>query len=50
MALSIALININRVIQGQVPVSGLSGTGVLRIDSSFDNAHQEEKNMVQQET
>lgn len=43
MALSIALININRAIQGQLPVSGLSGTGVLRIDGSFDNAHQEEK-------
>lgn len=43
MALSIALLNINRVIQGQSPVSGLSGTGVLRIDGSFDSAHQEEK-------
>lgn len=50
MALSIALLNINRSIQGQSPVSGLSGTGVLRIDGSFDSAYQEEKNIVQPET
>lgn len=43
MALSIALINLYRAINGQPQVQGLSGTGVLRIDGSFDKAHQEEK-------
>ena len=42
MALSIALININRARQGQPLVSGLSGTGILRIDGSFDSAYHEE--------
>ena len=37
MALSIALINLYRAIQGQPQVSGLSGTGILRIDGSFDS-------------
>ncbi|WP_133136760.1 hypothetical protein [Legionella rowbothamii] len=50
MALSIALININRAIQGQVPVLAFRNRGVLRIDGSFNDAPQEEKNMVQQET
>lgn len=43
MALSIALLNINRVKQGKTLVSGLTGTGVLRIDGSFDCSHLEEK-------
>lgn len=43
MALSIALINIYRFINGQTQVLGLSGTGVLRIDGSFDNSNLEEK-------
>ncbi len=43
MALSIALINLSRAIKGQQPVLGLSGTGILRIDGSFDSAHLEEK-------
>lgn len=43
MALSIALLNLNRAIQGQPQVSGLTGTGILRIDGSFDSSHQEIK-------
>lgn len=43
MALSIALINLHRAIQGQPQITGLSGTGILRIDGSFDSAHLEEK-------
>lgn len=43
MALSIALINICRAINGQPQVLGLSGTGILRIDGSFDSSHLEEK-------
>ncbi len=43
MALSIALIDIYRAINGQPQVSGLSGTGVLRIDGSFDGSNLEEK-------
>lgn len=41
MALSIALININRAIHGEAIVPGLSGTGVLRIDGSFESSHLE---------
>lgn len=43
MALSIALINLYRAIHGQPQISGLSGTGILRIDGSFDHAHLEDK-------
>lgn len=43
MALSIALINLYRAIHGQPQVSGFSGTGILRIDGSFDHAHLEDK-------
>lgn len=39
MALSIALINLYRAIHGQPQVQGLSGTGILRIDGSFDSSH-----------
>lgn len=39
MALSIALINLYRAIPGQPQVRGLSGTGILRIDGSFDSSH-----------
>lgn len=43
MALSIALINVSRVINGQSAVPGLSGTGILRMDGSFDSSHWEEE-------
>jgi hypothetical protein len=43
MALSIALINAYRVVSDMAPVRGLSGTGILRMDGSFDSAHLEEK-------
>ncbi|MBA2649873.1 MAG: hypothetical protein H0U75_09840 [Legionella sp.] len=43
MALSIALINAHRVLQGQLPISGLTGTGILRIDGSFEHSHLEDK-------
>lgn len=43
MALSIALINLHRAMHGQPQVLGLSGTGILRIDGSFDSSHLEEK-------
>lgn len=41
LALSIALINLHRAIHGQTQVLGLCGTGVLRIDGTFDNAELE---------
>ena len=43
MALSIALINLYRAMHGQSQVPNLSGTGILRIDGSFDSAHLEDK-------
>lgn len=43
MALCIALINLYRSIHGQPQIAGLSGTGILRIDGSFDSSHLEEK-------
>ena len=43
MALSIALINLYRAMHGQPQVPNLSGTGILRIDGSFDSSHLEEK-------
>jgi len=43
MALSIALLNICRSMQGKPQVQGLSGTGVLRVDGSFDCSHREEE-------
>lgn len=43
MALSIALINAYRAIKGKPQISGLTGTGILRIDGSFENAHLEDK-------
>lgn len=43
MALSIALINVYRAAQGQPSVKDLSGTGILRIDGSFERSHLEEK-------
>ncbi len=39
MAISIALFNLYRVLCGKSTVSGLTGTGILRIDGSFENAH-----------
>ena len=41
MALCIALMNAQRVLNGKTPVLGLTGTGVLRIDGSFDHANLE---------
>lgn len=35
---------------GQGQVLGLTGRGVLRIDGSFDIAHQQEKNIQHQKT
>lgn len=42
MALSIALINAHRALNGKPQIPGLSGSGILRIDGSFDSAHLEE--------
>lgn len=47
MALSIALINLCRAIHNKPQVFGLSGTGILRIDGSFDGSHLvEEKHLA----
>lgn len=43
MALSMALINIHRAIEGKALVPGLSGTGILRLDGSFDSSSLEEQ-------
>lgn len=39
MAISIALFNLYRVSRGKSTVSGLTGTGILRIDGSFEKAN-----------
>ena len=39
MALCIALINLCREMHGLKQIHGLTGTGILRIDGSFDNSH-----------
>lgn len=43
MALSIALINAYRAMNGKPQVQGLTGTGILRIDGSFENVHLEDQ-------
>jgi hypothetical protein len=43
MALSIALINGFRAINNMPQRSGFSGTGILRIDGSFESGHLEDK-------
>jgi len=46
MAISIALFNLYRVSCGKSAASGLTGTGILRIDGSFENAHFETEKAV----
>lgn len=41
MAISIALFNINRLLKGKTLIEGITGTGILRIDGSFEKAHLE---------
>lgn len=43
MALSIALINGMRAMNGMPQIAGFSGTGILRIDGSFENSHLQDK-------
>jgi hypothetical protein len=43
MVLCIALLNAQRVANGKPPIAGLSGTGILRIDGSFDKSHLEKR-------
>lgn len=43
MALSIALVNIYRAMNGKHQIEGLSGTGILRADGSLEGAHLEEQ-------
>lgn len=43
MAISIALLNTYREIIGKPQIQGLSGTGILRIDGSFENSRYETK-------
>lgn len=43
MAISIALLNTYREILGKPQIQGLSGTGMLRIDGSFENSRHETK-------
>ena len=43
MALSIALMNALRAVNGMSQITGLSGTGILRIDGSFESGHLENK-------
>jgi hypothetical protein len=43
MAISIALLNTYREILGKPQIQGLSGTGILRIDGSFENSRHETK-------
>ena len=42
LALAIGLMNIYRQHRGHAPVEGLIGTGILRIDGSFESSHKEE--------
>ena len=46
MAISIALFNLYRVSCGKSTVSGLTGTGILRIDGSFVSAHFETEKAI----
>lgn len=41
LALSIALMNVYRVINGKSGVSGFTGTGILRVDGSFESSNLE---------
>ena len=41
MAISIALFNINRLLKHKTLIEGITGTGILRIDGSFEKAHLE---------
>jgi len=43
MALSIALINGFRAINSMPQILGFSGTGILRVDGSFESGHLEDK-------
>ena len=43
MALCIALLDIYRMLHGKNRIAGLTGTGILRIDGSFDHPHLIEK-------
>lgn len=43
MAFSIALLNSVRILQGLVPIDEITGTGILRIDGSFENSHLQDK-------
>jgi hypothetical protein len=42
LALAISLINIHRQYHKKSPVTSLIGTGILRIDGSFDSTHKED--------
>lgn len=43
MSLCIALVNLARVIRGQSEIIRLTGTGMLRMDGTFDHASREEE-------
>lgn len=43
MAISIALLNISREMLGKPQIQGITGTGILRIDGSFENSRHETK-------
>jgi len=43
MALSIALINCYRAMNAMPQITDITGTGILRIDGSFENSHLEDK-------
>lgn len=43
MALSIALMNTLRAMDNMPQIAGFSGTGILRIDGSFESSHLEDK-------